>query len=178
MNIFSRHPFRHEPSGDDDQSLQLDENERRSRWLPQHWRRRHVIWTGLGLLIVAVAFGCWLGVRALDAKSNLEQARHSAQQAKEALLQGDTEDASHWADSAQSHAQAARDAAHSLPWNIVAAVPWLGSPFKTGQQISDVVLGAGNRRVAAVRACRRGARSRPVARRRAGRRATPPQRGT
>ena len=28
-----------------------------------------------------------------------------------------------------------------MPWNIAAVVPWLGSPFKTGQQISDVVLG-------------------------------------
>lgn len=99
------------------------------------------MWTGLLLLIVTVAFGCWLGVRALDAKSNLEQARHSAQQAKDALLKGHTDEAAHWADSAQSHAQAARTAAHSLPWNIVAAVPWLGTPFKTGQQITDVVVG-------------------------------------
>ncbi len=38
-------------------------------------------------------------------------------------------------------AQAARDATHSLPWNIAAGVPWLGSPFKSGQQITDVVLG-------------------------------------
>ena len=45
------------------------------------------------------------------------------------------------ADKAHSHAQAARDATHSLPWNIASVVPWLGSPFKTGQQISDVVLG-------------------------------------
>jgi hypothetical protein len=99
------------------------------------------VWTGLTLLVVALAFGCWLGIRALDAKSNLEEARNSAQQAKEALLQGDTEDASRWADSAQTHAQAAHDATHSLPWNIAAVVPWLGSPFETGQQISDVVLG-------------------------------------
>ena len=42
---------------------------------------------------------------------------------------------------AHSHAQAARDATHSLPWNIASVVPWLGSPFKTGQQITDVVLG-------------------------------------
>jgi hypothetical protein len=82
-----------------------------------------------------------LGFRALDAKSNLEQARHSAQQAKDALLQGDTDGASRSAGNAQSHAQAARNATHSLPWNIAAAVPWLGSPFKTGQQISNVVLG-------------------------------------
>lgn len=99
------------------------------------------MWTGLLLLIVTVAFGCWLGVRALDAKASLEQARHSAQQAKEALLQGHTDEAAHWADSAQSHAQAARTAAHSLPWNIVAAVPWLGRPFETRQQITDVVVG-------------------------------------
>ncbi len=81
------------------------------------------------------------GLQALEAKSNLEQARNSAQQAKDALLKGNTEDASQWADDAHSHAQAARDATHSLPWNIAAVVPWLGSPFKAGQQISDVVLG-------------------------------------
>ena len=103
--------------------------------------RREAKLAGVLLLLVVVAFGCWLGVRAFEAKSNLEQARNSAQQAKEALLQGDTEDASQWADDAHSHAQAARDATHSVPWNIASVVPWLGSPFKTGQQISDVVLG-------------------------------------
>ena len=39
------------------------------------------------------------------------------------------------------HAEQAQDATHSLPWNIASVVPWLGSPFKTGQQISDVVAG-------------------------------------
>src|SRR5262249_31499232 len=38
-------------------------------------------------------------------------------------------------------AQQAHDATHSLPWQIASAVPWLGSPFKTGQQIADVVHG-------------------------------------
>lgn len=104
-------------------------------------RRRPLAWTGLGALILVVAFGCWLGFRAQAAKTNLEQARASAQQTKDALLQGNTADATRFAGDAQSHAQAARDAAHSLPWNIASVVPWLGSPFKTGQQISDVVLG-------------------------------------
>jgi hypothetical protein len=93
------------------------------------------------VLVVVIGFGCWLGFRAQAAKTNLEQARASAQQAKDALLQGSTGDASRLADDAQSHAQAARDATHSLPWNIASAVPWLGSPFTTGQQISKVVLG-------------------------------------
>ncbi len=39
------------------------------------------------------------------------------------------------------HAQQASDATHSLPWSVAAVIPWLGSPFETGQQISDVVLG-------------------------------------
>ena len=45
------------------------------------------------------------------------------------------------ADDALMQAQSARNATHSLAWNLVSAVPWLGSPFKTGQQVTDVVLG-------------------------------------
>nr|WP_231751054.1 DUF4012 domain-containing protein [Mycobacterium sp. NAZ190054] len=93
------------------------------------------------LLIVVIAFGVWLGLSAFDAKDNLEQARTSAQQARDALLQGDTEDASRFADEAQTHAQNARNATHSVPWNVASVIPWVGNPFKSGQQISDVVLG-------------------------------------
>ncbi len=133
---------------------------------------------GILLLLVAVGLGCWLGFGAYKAKSSLEQARNSAQQAKEALLHGDSGDASKWADDAHSHAQAARDATHSLPWNIAAVVPWLGSPFKTGQQISDVVLGLATRRTAAVGGCRYSDITGPVIRRWPCGRATPPPRGT
>ncbi|WND58325.1 DUF4012 domain-containing protein [Mycolicibacterium vanbaalenii] len=114
------------------------EDEHRHHWLHD---RHGAVWTALILLVVVVAFGVWLGIRAFDAKGSLEQARDSAQQAKDALLQGDTDEASRFADEAQDHAQAARDATHSVPWNIASVIPWLGSPFKTGQQISDVVLG-------------------------------------
>lgn len=138
MNKFSRRPFNDEPNGDDDADLSGTEDEQRHNWL----RDRHgAVWTALVLLVVVVAFGIWLGTRAFDAKSSLEQARDSAQQAKDALLEGNTEDASRFADEAQNHAAAARDATHSVPWNVASVIPWLGSPFKTGQQISDVVHG-------------------------------------
>jgi hypothetical protein len=75
------------------------------------------------------------------AKSNLEEARDNAQQAKDALSKGNVEDAGKSVNDARSHAQQAQDATHSVPWNIASVVPWLGSPFKTGQQISDVVAG-------------------------------------
>ncbi|CAN5364787.1 hypothetical protein BH09ACT7_BH09ACT7_49690 [soil metagenome] len=104
-------------------------------------RRRNVVWGALAVLVVFVVFGGWLGLRAQAAKTNLEEARSNAQQAKDALLQGNTKDASQFAADAQSHAQVARDATHSVPWRIASSIPWLGSPFKTGQQISNVVLG-------------------------------------
>jgi hypothetical protein len=91
--------------------------------------------------VVVLAVAGWLTIKALQAKSNLEEARHNAQQAKEALLKGDVEDAATSVNQAHAHGQAARDATHSLPWNIASGVPWLGGPFKTGQQVSDVVLG-------------------------------------
>lgn len=141
MPNFSRRPFRRTPDGDDDISAIADDDGRSLSRVRRLLSRREAKLASILLLLVVVGFGCWLGVRGLQAKSNLEGARNSAQQAKEALLQGDTEDASRWADDAHSHAQAARDATHSVPWNIAAIVPWLGSPFKTGQQISDVVLG-------------------------------------
>ncbi|WP_374157618.1 DUF4012 domain-containing protein [Mycobacterium sp. G7A2] len=85
--------------------------------------------------------GCWVAVGAFQAKSSLEQARASAQAAKDALLEGKTQAASESADEALDRAEAARAATHSIAWNVVAVIPWLGSPFKTGQQVTDVVLG-------------------------------------
>ena len=134
MGFFSRRRFNGDPD-DADPTDESSDDER--RW----FQRREVIWTALAVLVIVIAFGGWLGLRAQSAKSNLEQARSSAQLTKDALLQGNTKDASRFAAEAESHAQAARDATHSVPWSIVSVIPWLGSPFKTGQQISDVVLG-------------------------------------
>lgn len=93
------------------------------------------------MLVIVIAFGCWLAYEAVKARSNLEQARAAVGEARESLLKGNPEETTEWVDKAQSHATDARDATHSLPWAISAAVPWLGSPFKTGQQIADVVYG-------------------------------------
>jgi hypothetical protein len=118
-----------------------DNDEPQAQGLVGLLRRRKWLFGGLALLVIAVALGCWLGVNAFSAKSSLEQARTSAQHAKDALLQGNSADASKLAGDAQSQAQKARDSTHSLAWNAAAAVPWLGSPFKSGQQIADVVAG-------------------------------------
>ena len=126
MKLFSRDQYDDEPG-----SLR-----RRLGDLPAGVR-----WGALAAAMIAVIFIGWLGFEGLAAKSNLEQARTSAEQSKDALLSGKSEDATRFAENAQFHARQARAATHSLPWNIGAAVPFLGSPLKTTQQISDVVVG-------------------------------------
>lgn len=93
------------------------------------------------LLVALLSFSGWFAFEAFQAKSNLEQAKSSAEQSKDALLGGRSDDATQSAEKAQFHARQARAATHSLPWNIAAGIPVVGSPLKTTQQISDVVLG-------------------------------------
>ena len=126
MKFSSRGPYDDEPGG----------LKRRLADLPAGVR-----WGALAAALLAVIFIGWLGFEGLSAKSNLEQARTSAEQSKDALLSGKSEDAARFAENAQFHARQARAATHSLPWNIAAAVPFVGSPLKTTQQISDVVVG-------------------------------------
>ena len=136
MGLFSRRPSDRDPNARDG----TDEDDER-RWLPGFVRGRGFIVASVVVVLLILGLGCWVAVGALQAKSNLEQARGSAQKAKDSLLEADTKAAAASARDATDSAQAARDATHSLAWNVVASVPWLGSPFKTGQQITDVVAG-------------------------------------
>ena len=100
-----------------------------------------VKWGAITVALLGMLFTGWLGFQGSVAKSNLEAARDSAEQARDALLSGESEDATRFAENAQFHARQATAATHSLPWNIAAAVPLIGSPLKTTQQISNVVVG-------------------------------------
>lgn len=98
-------------------------------------------WAILAVALIGIVFVGWLVFQGVSAKSNLEQARASAQQAKDALLSGKSQDAVGWAEKATIQARRASESTHSPPWSIAAAVPFLGSPLRTTQQISDVVVG-------------------------------------
>lgn len=117
-----------------------DYDEDRGR-LPGFVRGRGFLLGMAAAVLVILGLGIWVAAGAFQAKSNLEAARASAQDAKEALLDGNTEAASESADKALVSARDARDATHSLAWNVASALPWVGSPFKTGQQVTEVVLG-------------------------------------
>ncbi|MBV5246877.1 DUF4012 domain-containing protein [Mycolicibacterium sp. PAM1] len=91
--------------------------------------------------MVVAGLSGWVAIGAFQATTNLVQARSNAQAAADALLNGDTESASQTADEAVNRAQDAHASTHSLAWNLVSGIPWLGSPLKTGQQVTEVVLG-------------------------------------
>jgi hypothetical protein len=135
MNMFSRNPFSR------DGRVSRPDDGRPAGRIGELAQRPEVRWGALALLVLLVVFAGWLGYGAMQAKSSLEQSRDYAQQAKDALLGGKAEDGTRFAENAEFFARQARSSTHSLPWNIAAAVPWLGSPFKSGQQISDVVVG-------------------------------------
>lgn len=124
---------------DADRSVEDVANEPESRnWLRR--RRRALVLTALPLGLLLGLMG-WLAFEALSAKQDLQQARSEALQAKEALSKGQADAAVRHADAVHSHAQRASDATESIPWSLAATLPWLGSPFEAGQQMSKVVLG-------------------------------------
>jgi Protein of unknown function (DUF4012) len=108
---------------------------------PKVQRRRRFRVVVLAILLAAAGFLCWLGYEGYSAKSDLERARASAQHTKEALSNGDVEAAVRFASAAETEARHADGAVRSVPWTVAAHIPWIGSPFRSAQQISRVVLG-------------------------------------
>lgn len=136
MGLFPRRSTHGDSTSDSDPT---DSNNTRG---PRHvLRRRNLVIAGAAAIVIIIACCAWLGFQAQSAKSSLEQARTLSQQSKDALLREDMSAASTLADKAQQHAQDASDTTHSATWSVAAAIPWLGSPLKTAQQISDVALG-------------------------------------
>ncbi|AMY23437.1 DUF4012 domain-containing protein [Rhodococcoides fascians] len=104
-------------------------------------KKRPILLTVGVLLVVLVAFLVWLGYEAYTAQSSLNATRDSATQAKDALLDGDAAGAETAAARASESADDAVAATTSIPFSIVKAVPYLGSPLKSVAQITDVVHG-------------------------------------
>ncbi|QKT13218.1 DUF4012 domain-containing protein [Rhodococcus sp. W8901] len=103
-------------------------------------RRRIAIGATCAVAIVG-AWGCYLAYEATQIRLNLERASDHATQSKDALLAGNSETGTRSAADADRYADQAYDAAHSVSWRVAGAIPWLGSPFDTTRQISDVVRG-------------------------------------
>lgn len=140
LRLFRRRRPDNASFADDGDDSESNYDEGRGR-LPGFMRGGGFLVGAALVVFLILGLGVWVAVGAFQAKSHLEAARIHAQSAKEALLDGNTQAASQSADEALVNARDARDTTHSLAWNIASSLPWLGSPFKTGQQVTEVVLG-------------------------------------
>ncbi|MCR5977815.1 DUF4012 domain-containing protein [Gordonia jinghuaiqii] len=91
------------------------------------------------VVVLAAAAVAWLAYSALKVKGDLESVRTDAGQARTLMLDGDQAGARAAAESAAARAEDASERSHGLLWSAVAAVPALGSPLKSVQQMSDAV---------------------------------------
>lgn len=106
---------------------------------PRRRSTRRKVAVGTGVVIVA-AIG-WFGYSAWEVQHNLTDARDNAQAAKDSLLSGDPEAARSAATQAEDSASQGQENLHSLPWSAIAAIPGVGTPLESAQQMSDVVVG-------------------------------------
>ncbi|MBM4598884.1 DUF4012 domain-containing protein [Rhodococcus hoagii] len=104
-------------------------------------RRRRIVIGASCAVAAVVAWGGYVAFEAMQVKSNLERARDHATTTKDALLAGNSEQATLAAGDAARYAERAQSSTDSLSWRVAAAVPWLGSPLETTRQITGVVRG-------------------------------------
>ncbi|ORL02467.1 hypothetical protein A6F55_15565 [Prescottella equi] len=104
-------------------------------------RRRRIVIGASCAVASVVAWGGYVAFEAMQVKSNLERARDHATTTKDALLAGNSEQATLAASDAARYAERAQSSTDSLSWRAAAAVPWLGGPLETTRQITGVVRG-------------------------------------
>lgn len=94
---------------------------------------------GAVLVAVLIALLAWLAYSALQVKDDLESARSDASRARTLALDGDQNGARQAAQAAADSAGRAGDRSHGMVWSAAASIPWMGSPLKSVQQMSDAV---------------------------------------
>ncbi|MFT4041891.1 MAG: DUF4012 domain-containing protein [Gordonia sp. (in: high G+C Gram-positive bacteria)] len=107
------------------------------------WPRRLLrsrLFVSIGVIaVLVIAALVWLAVSVVAVKGDVESARTAAAEARSQVLAGDEGGAQQAAESAAVSSKTAADRTHGIVWSAVAWVPWLGSPLRSVQQMSDAV---------------------------------------
>ncbi len=101
--------------------------------------RNRTVQIVVGLVVLVAAVLGWLAYSAFKVKSDLESARAEASRARTLALDGDEAGAMEAAQAAADSAGSASDWSHGIVWSTAAAIPWLGTPLDSVQQMSDAV---------------------------------------
>ena len=101
--------------------------------LPGH-RRSRLWWIALAVLLVVLALGAWLGVRASLAKNALEAAQSEAKSLQSAVLKGDASGTEATQRALTKHTGEAVSLTSDPIWRAAEAVPFLGVNFSAVRQ--------------------------------------------
>ncbi|OAN29649.1 hypothetical protein A4X17_18145 [Plantibacter sp. H53] len=97
-------------------------------------RRSRLWWIALAVLLVVLALGAWLGVRASLAKNALEAAQSEAKSLQSAVLDGDASGTEATQRALTTHTGEAVSLTSDPIWRAAEAVPFLGVNFSAVRQ--------------------------------------------
>lgn len=100
---------------------------------------RIVLWAILGVILVLAAAACWVGLRGLAAKAELEAAVPLASSIQGQIAQGDSVGARGTFRSLASHTSAAASLTGDPVWRAAETVPWIGPNLAAMRQLTDAV---------------------------------------
>lgn len=100
---------------------------------------RITLWTILGVILVLVAAACWVGLRGLAAKAELEVALPLASTIQEQIGNGDSSGARSTYRSLENHTAAAARLTGGPVWGAAEVVPWIGPNLEAMRELASVV---------------------------------------
>ncbi len=94
---------------------------------------------GVGLLLVLLGWGAWLGVDGLRARSELLAGARLVTTLQDQVLAGDRDAATATLTALQGHADEAQDRTHGPHWSAARVLPWVGDDVRAVQTVAEVV---------------------------------------
>lgn len=106
-------------------------------------RRRIVtkwwFWTAIGVLLVVGSAGLWVGLRGLEAKSNLEASQALIDTLKDQVSAFSVDEATATYAEAKEHTEAARELTGDPIWRAAEALPGLGVNLTAFREMSETI---------------------------------------
>lgn len=115
---------------------------------PSRRRRRIILFSVLGLVVLLVAAVAWVGVRALQAKSELEKAIPLATKVERNLVSGDSVAAGRASADLTKHARSAASLTSDPVWRLFEWLPVVGGNLTAVRQAAAVTDAVAERAVA------------------------------
>jgi len=101
-------------------------------------RKRWIIWGSAGALVVILAAGAWVGVRGLQAKSELEQAQSLVGKLKDEVVAFDIDSATNTFDRVSAHTSSARGLTSDIVWRGAEFIPFAGPNLRAFRELAAV----------------------------------------